>query len=187
MIMNSASLQQHGIAGGYYLTFLLGGFVTTAGRLCRANIRPLFLPAVPPSSPSAPALHPNKSQVNSHKPEKAFEPPRTLMKQIYDLFGSAVSLMVLNFTVAPFVIGGFYDSVETWRRMQWYGLWMVGGALVFFSAGGKTWLRSLAQRRARRAEKRIEEETKGVRVFTPNSGAVRTPGPHVVPPVDLAL
>ena len=32
-------LLQHGIAGGYYLTFLFGGFVQTVARLCREEER----------------------------------------------------------------------------------------------------------------------------------------------------
>ena len=175
---------KHGIAGGYYLTFLLGGFVTTAGRLCRANIRPLFLPPV--ALLSDPALSSAESQMVPRKPVRAQGAAQTLGKKIYDFVGSAVSTMILNFTVAPFVIGGFYDSLETWRRMDWYGLWMVGGSLVFFFAGGSKSLRRLGQKRVKSAEKRREEETKGVRVFTPKENVRRTSGPHVVPPVDLA-
>ncbi|KAF8499985.1 MBOAT-domain-containing protein [Gautieria morchelliformis] len=132
----------HGIAGGYYITFLLGGFVTTAGRMCRANFRPLVLP---------PTDH----------------LPSSVIKRLYDFVGSLAALMLLNFTVAPFVIGGFFDSLEAWRRMEWYGLWMVGGVLAFFALGGKSWMRGLAQSRIRRMEKKFEEETKGARVFIP--------------------
>ena len=159
---------KHGIASGYYLTFLLGGFVTSAGRLCRATLRPLVLPPVlPPSGQSQPEMAP------------------TTVKRLYDLVGSIVTVSLMNFTVAPFVIGGFYDSIEAWRRLDWYGLWMVGGALAFFYLGGQTWMKKLAFGRVRRMEKRMEEETKGVRVFIPNG--TTTPGPYTVPPVELEI
>jgi lysophospholipid acyltransferase len=162
---------KHGIASGYYMTFLLGGFVTAAGRLCRAHLRPLVLPPVLPSGQSQP-----EARYQETAPSKA--------KRLYDLVGSVVAVLLMNFTVAPFVIGGFYDSMETWRRMEWYGLWMVGGTLAFFSLGGKSWMQSLAHGRVSKMEKRREEETKGVRVFIPNGN---TSGPHVVPPVELAV
>ncbi|KAF8580586.1 MBOAT-domain-containing protein [Ramaria rubella] len=178
MITFITSAFWHGIAGGYYLTFLLGGFITAAGRSCRANLRPLVLP---------PALVSSKPQSDSPRTEPHPSPPPTLVKKIYDFTGSLASLMILNFAVAPFIIGDFYDSIEMWRRMDWYGLWMVGGTLLFFSLGGKRWTTSIIQSRIRRAEKRREEGEKGVRVFIPENEEVRTPGPHVVPPVDLAV
>ncbi|KAH7904100.1 MBOAT, membrane-bound O-acyltransferase family-domain-containing protein, partial [Hygrophoropsis aurantiaca] len=49
MLTFTTSAFWHGIASGYYLTFLFGGFITTVGRLCRANIRPLVLS--PPGAP----------------------------------------------------------------------------------------------------------------------------------------
>jgi lysophospholipid acyltransferase len=40
MITFATSAFWHGIAGGYYLTFFLGGFITTAARLARAKYVP---------------------------------------------------------------------------------------------------------------------------------------------------
>jgi len=85
--------------------------VTTAGRLCRAHLRPLFLPAVPGS-------------------------PVSLTKQAYDVLGTVATMLVLNFTATPFMLLTVRDSLEVWGRLGWYGVWMVGGALVFFYAGG---------------------------------------------------
>lgn len=110
-------------------------------------------------------LPPSNIEPEPPRPKADHLPP-SIVKRLYDLVGSLAALMVLNFTVAPFVIGGFYDSLETWRRMDWYGLWLVGGTLAFFSMGGKRWMRSLAHMRVSRMKRR-EEETKGVRVFKP--------------------
>lgn len=166
--------------------FLLAGFQSSVGRLCRSYIRPLFLPPVLSSSSSDPTPT-APEQTGSRKLESKPEPPSTLKKAIYDSLGSVVTIAPINFGAAAFVIGDFKDSLEAWRRMNWYGIWMIGGAMLFFFLGGKSWFRSLVQQRVRRAEKRREEETKGVRVISPQGIDARAPGPHILPPVDLAV
>jgi lysophospholipid acyltransferase len=110
-------LFQHGIAAGYYLTFLFGGFITTAGRLARASIRPLVLPA-----PGAP-------------PSRA--------KIIYDILGTIVTILLVNYAVAPFMLLTVSASIQSWRNLQWYGHWIVGIGLLFFYCGGSGYLKSL--------------------------------------------
>ena len=104
---------QHGINSGYYLTFIMGGFITTAARLARSNIRPLFLPPV--SNPSA---------------------SPSLLKRVYDLFGVFLSILILNYTASPFILLSARDSLLTWSRLGWYGHIVVMGSLVFFYGGG---------------------------------------------------
>jgi len=111
---------KHGIATGYYLTFLMGGFITTAARLVRANIRPLLLP--PASNPSA---------------------PPSILKRIYDLLGTFVSILILNYAASPFILLTARDSVLTWSQLGWYGHIIVMGGLAFFYAGGTKFFRSL--------------------------------------------
>lgn len=108
---------QHGIAIGYYLTFILGGFVTYIGRKCRAGFRPLVLP--PPGSPS------------------------TWAKRAYDFLGTFVSILMLNFMAAPFMLLQFTDSMEAWSRLGWYGFWLVGSGVIFFNVGGSKYLQGL--------------------------------------------
>jgi len=43
MLTFATSAFWHGFAGGYYLTFILGGFIQTAQRMVRKDIRPIFL------------------------------------------------------------------------------------------------------------------------------------------------
>ncbi|KAF8507843.1 MBOAT, membrane-bound O-acyltransferase family-domain-containing protein [Hysterangium stoloniferum] len=149
----------HGFAGGYYLTFILGGFISAAARQCRTYLRPLLSPPL--------------------------QTPPTLLKRSYDFTGHLASMCILNFAVAPFMICDFYDSLETWRRMYWYGLWLTGGTLMFFTLGGKSWATSMAQKRVKRAEQRLVEETKGVKVVTSTNDT--TPESYVVAPIDLAI
>jgi lysophospholipid acyltransferase len=102
----------------------MGGFITTAARLCRSSIRPLVLP--PPGSPDTP------------------------IKRIYDVLGTIVSIIVLNFAAAPFMLLNIKDSLMVWQRLEWYGIWMVGGALVFFYAGGRRVLMKIQARQQRK-------------------------------------
>lgn len=139
----------HGIAPGYYLTFIFGGFITAAARLCRSGFRPLVLP-----SPGA---------------------PTTTVKRIYDLAGSLASILLLNYVAAPFMLLTLTDSLEAWRRLQWYGFWMVGTALVFFYSGGSKYLQSLQKKHAKPA------------VVAETNKLPPTPEPLVIPPLEEAV
>ena len=98
----------------------MGGFITTAARLARSNIRPLLLP--PASNPSA---------------------SPSLLKRIYDLSSIILSILVLNYTASPFILLTASDSLLTWSRLGWYGHIVVMGGLVFFYAGGTKFFMSL--------------------------------------------
>ena len=96
----------------------MGGFITTAARLARSNIRPLLLP--PASNPSA-----------SPSP----------LKRIYDLLGLLLSILILNYAAAPFVLLTASDSLLTWSRLGWYGhIIVMGGLLIFYAGGTKLFL-----------------------------------------------
>ena len=110
---------QHGIAIGYYLTFIFGGFVTYVGRKCRVGFRPLV---TPPGAQS------------------------TWAKRSYDFLGTFVTILLLNFAAAPFVLLSFADSTEVWSRLGWYGCWIVGLGVIFFNAGGSGYLQSLQKK-----------------------------------------
>lgn len=112
---------QHGIAVGYYLTFVLGGFITYLGRKCRAGFRPLV---TPPGAPS------------------------TWVKRVYDLLGTLACILLLNFVAAPFMLLNFADSMKVWSRLGWYGCWVVGCGVVFFNAGGSKYLQNLQKKQA---------------------------------------
>lgn len=114
---------QHGIAIGYYLTFVFGGFVTYINRECRAGFRPLVMS--PPGVRS------------------------TWVKRSYDFLGTLFSILLINFASAPFIILTFTDSTETWSRLGWYGCWIVGSGVVFFNAGGSKYLQNLQKKQAR--------------------------------------
>ncbi|KAI9572388.1 MBOAT, membrane-bound O-acyltransferase family-domain-containing protein [Boletus coccyginus] len=145
LITFATSAFWHGIAIGYYLTFSLGGFLNYIGRKCRAGFRPLVQP--PPGTPSTPA------------------------KRIYDFLGTFVSILMLNYMAAPFMLLNFADSMEVWSRLGWYGYWIVGSGVIFFSVGGSGYLQGLQKKQAH-----IVDDKKP-----------QTPSPLVVAPLELAV
>ena len=159
---------QHGVSAGYYFTFLLGGFITTAARLARSAIRPLFLPIV-----SGPA---GSKAANGHDTKQPIPPP-TLLKTAYDVLGTVCTLLVVNFACTPHILLYLSNGVEAWRRLHWYGLWMVFGSMAFFYGGGAAWLKGIQANRVRRAN-----------ATAASMSGPGTPGvAPTVPPVDAAL
>ncbi|KAI0269304.1 MBOAT, membrane-bound O-acyltransferase family-domain-containing protein [Gloeopeniophorella convolvens] len=146
----------HGCSAGYYITFVFAGFVTTVGRLARSTFRPLVLPAG--ADPKAP-------------------PPQTLLKTLYDIAGVACAVLLVNFSTTPFILLNLSEGIEAWRRLGWYGLWMVFGSMAFFYGGGGAWLKGVQAKRLRRAG-----------VAKPSASGSSTPGAApTVPPVDSAF
>jgi len=158
----------HGVSAGYYFTFLLGGFVTTVARLARSSFRPLLLPVV-----VAPTGH---KPADGHNARPS-QPPASLLKTAYDVVGAVSTVLVVNFICTPFILLHLSDSIEAWRRLCWYGIWMILSAMVFFYGGGTAWLKGLQAERVRRV----------------NAGSVSTSGPSTpgvsptVPPLDAVF
>lgn len=155
MITFATSAFWHGIAGGYYLTFIFGGFVQTVGRLCRSNLRPLFLPADFVEVRGGPA------------------PPQTLHKKAYDVAGIVLCIFVLNYLAAPFMLLTVKDSILAWSRLAWYGHWIVVGAIAFFYLGGTRWLRRKQAARVKKAGGNATGRTSGT--STPRTGVTLPP------------
>jgi len=99
----------------------MGGFITTAARLARSNIRPLLLPA-PGEKPSA-------------------------AKEFYDIVGTLFSTAILNYAASPFMLLTASNSFTAWSRLGYYGHIIIGGGLVFFYAGGTKYFGHLQRER----------------------------------------
>lgn len=99
------------------MTFLFGGLITTAGRLARSSVRPLVLPA-------------------------PGEPP-SFAKITYDVLGTVVTILLVNYAVAPFMLLTVSASIQSWRNLGWYGHWIICAGLLFFYCGGSSFLKSL--------------------------------------------
>lgn len=147
----------------------MGGFITTMSRLARSSIRPLFLPIVSETTghKSADGRDANPSQTSA-----------SLFKTTYDVVGTVCTVLVVNFTCTPFILLHLSDGIEAWRRLYWYGLWMIFGGMAFFYGGGAAWLKSLQAGRVRRAN-----------VARVSPGELDTPSgiPSTVMPVDAVL
>ncbi|PPR03997.1 hypothetical protein CVT24_010490 [Panaeolus cyanescens] len=164
MITFFTSAFWHGIAGGYYLTFLMGGFITAAARLARANFRPLLLPR--PSNPKGASA---------------------LVKGIYDFLGILLSAMILNYSASPFIILSAKESIHTWKTLAWYGHIVIMGSLVFFYAGGNKYFRNLHKQLGIVAPVRGKPAANGVANGSANGTASGTATPvgeknFVLPP-----
>ncbi|TFY69479.1 hypothetical protein EVJ58_g386 [Rhodofomes roseus] len=133
MLTFATSAIWHGVQGGYYLTFAFGGFIQTAQRLCRRHIRPLVLPATYVAARGAPP------------------PPQTTIKRTYDIVGTLVTILILNYAVIPFMLLDVRPSLTGWANLKWYGHLAIGGVLVIFYTGGAGVLRSLQAKRVGKA------------------------------------
>lgn len=164
----------HGIYPGYYLTFFLGGLVSSAARQVRTYIRPFFLPA----------LLPPKSKVL---------PPPTLIKRVYDVLGTVACLVIINYMAAPFMLLELRPSIKAWTTLLWYGHVTVLGWLILGQAGGFRWLGKLVKARAEKAaskeamkvhmEMEERENKLASGMMTPSTSG----GTLVVPPFDVAM
>ena len=90
---------------------------------------------------------------------------------------AAVSLT--NYTAMPFMLLTIRSSLQGWAAVGWYGHVMIGSAMAFFYVGGTSYLKKVQAKRVKSSE---FAAAKKVVVDQP-----KTPGPMVVPPVEIAL
>ncbi|KAF8681605.1 membrane-bound acyltransferase family [Rhizoctonia solani] len=133
----------HGFCGGYYLTFILGGFIQTVARQCRTFLRPLFAP--PLLSP------PPKGQKKQATKVLSSSPPPTLSKRVYDFLGIVCTQLILNYVAGPFCLLTISASIKSWSNMAWYGHIMVFVPLLFFKSPATGLLKNMATQREERA------------------------------------
>lgn len=94
----------HGTRPGYYLTFVMGAFAQTLGKIYRRNLRPMFLEA----------------DGKTPKPSK----------KIYDLITYFVTQLSFGFITQPFVILDFRKSLYCWSTVYFYV--PIGTAITLF-------------------------------------------------------
>ncbi|KJA21611.1 hypothetical protein HYPSUDRAFT_140361 [Hypholoma sublateritium FD-334 SS-4] len=165
MITFFTSAFWHGIASGYYLTFMMGGFITAAARQARANFRPLLVP--PPSAPA--------------------NTPPSLAKRLYDVSSIVLSAFILNYSASPFILLSGRDSITTWNRLGWYGHIIVMGSLLVFSLGGNKYFRALQKKKGVLPPPRGAKPTNGTAVSSANGTPVEEKNFILPPSVDKVL
>lgn len=50
----------------------------------------------------------------------------------------------------------FSSSIECWRRLGWYGHWMIALSMTFFYSGGTKWLKGMQKKRVQSLEIAVE-------------------------------
>lgn len=85
----------HGTQPGYYLTFVMGAFYQSLGKLFRRNLRPIFL--------ESDGVTPGRYKV------------------LYDIVTYLVTQIGFGYAVQPFVILNFSRSIKLWKNVYFYG------------------------------------------------------------------
>ncbi|KAH6622041.1 MBOAT, membrane-bound O-acyltransferase family-domain-containing protein [Boeremia exigua] len=97
----------HGFYPGYYMAFVLAALLQAAAKSGRRLVRPLFL----------------GTDGKSALPTKIY----------YDVFTFFLTQAAFTFTVAPFILLGFSDTLKVWSRVYFYTLIGVAGSYGLFS------------------------------------------------------
>ncbi|KAF2744273.1 MBOAT family protein-like protein [Sporormia fimetaria CBS 119925] len=114
----------HGFYPGYYMAFVLASFVQTIAKNARRNIRPLFL------APDGKSALPSK--------------------RYYDIATFLITQTTFAFTVAPFYLLGFHESMLVWGRVYFFVLPGVAASFALFSRSlpFRAWLLNTQGQRA---------------------------------------
>lgn len=96
----------HGTRPGYYLMFMLGAMMQTAGKIYRRNLRPIFMEGdgITPKS----------------------------RKKLYDFVCWNITQLGFGFVSQPFVILDFKKSLQCWASVYFYVVFGVGITLFLF-------------------------------------------------------
>lgn len=108
----------HGLEPGYYLSFVLAGFMQSAAKMLRRHVRPIFF-----AQPNVP--NPTFSNVLTFSPSQL----------AYCTASVIVSQVTLNYAVAPFMLLEFKASIAGWKAVYFYGHVVTFVAIVAFQNG----------------------------------------------------
>ena len=140
----------HGFYPGYYLTFVLGAFIQTVAKNFRRYFRPFFMTP------------------DGQKP--------TRNKTYYNIVSYLATQAAFCFTVAPFYLLSFSDSIKVWSRVYFYCPIGVALSMAFFASPAKSYLiKKLNTRNHPRVHRTIHEETR----YGPTLGLPNDPGRDV--------
>lgn len=105
------------------------------GRIFRKNVRPFVLP------PDYPLLEgARKAAAES-----------TTIKKIYDILSVIGVHLTLNFAIIPFIVLDLRPSMEVWRRLHYYGIFLTFIPLLAFRFGLQAKCKNALKARARKA------------------------------------
>ena len=70
-------------------------------------------------------------------------------KRYYDVFSWLVTQLAFSFTVCPFILLGFHDSLLVWARVWFYCILGVTATSLFLASPGKHWVQSKVKQHSR--------------------------------------
>lgn len=108
----------HGLEPGYYLSFILAGFMQSAAKTLRKHLRPVFF-----AQPNVP----NPTFANVH----TFSVPQLA----YCTASVLTSQATLNYAVAPFMLLELRASIAGWKAVYFYGHILTFVTILAFQNG----------------------------------------------------
>lgn len=86
----------------------------------------------------------------------------TPLKRYYDVVSWLTTQLILSFSVVPFIVLYFSDSILVWARLYFYGLVAVMASIAFFASPAKGYLiRELKKRNKPEVSRAISHESVG--------------------------
>ncbi|PWZ03415.1 MBOAT-domain-containing protein [Testicularia cyperi] len=135
----------HGLEPGYYLSFILAGFMQSVAKMLRKHVRPMFF-----KQPNVP--NPTFATVTTFSPSQLF----------YCTVSVVMSQLTLNYAVAPFLLLEFKASIAGWRAAYFYGHILTAVTLLAFQNGlGKVLDKQSGRSRAVRASEKPDAFSTG--------------------------
>lgn len=111
----------HGIAPGYYLTFVTAALAQWLARMLRKSVRPIFYANTRDQDPT----WKNMSRY-------------TLMQNVYASVSNMLTISSVNYTVSSFFVLSLHGSLAAYRSVAWhYHILILGGLLAFQLGAGK--------------------------------------------------
>lgn len=79
-------------------------------------------------------------------------------KRYYDAFSWLVTQLAFSFTVGPFILLSFHDSMLVWARVYFYCIVGVAVVSLFLVSPGKKWLQSHVKQHSRPGMMRADSQ-----------------------------
>lgn len=124
----------HGTLPGYYLTFILGAFMQSVGKMFRRNFRPIFASK-------------DNSNISS-------------FKIYYDIFSWVLTQLTFGYAVQPFLILDFNNSILIWKSVSfWVHVGCFGTIFLFNGPFGKSISKFISKYHLHNKEIKQQEES----------------------------
>jgi len=89
-------------------------------------------------------------------------------KRYYDVFSWLITQLAFSFTVSPFILLSFHDSMLVWSRVYFYCIIGVTGTSLFLASPGKKWVQSKVKQHSRPAVARADSHDGSPTLGLPN-------------------